>query len=125
MLISLLAVFQEFRGEGIGSAFLGDICEMYSDKQGIIVEVERPEDADTDEERHKRIKRIEFYKRAGFCMVDDVEYSIWDIPMYLMVFSPKPMPDNINDSIGPVMYEIYFKLMGERYIHKMKFKKIK
>jgi len=27
-----------------------------------------------------------------------------------------------NERIGQIMYEIYLELMGERYIHKMKFR---
>lgn len=124
VLVSLFAVFQEFRGQGIGTAFLGELCDTYSARQGIIVEVEKPEDAQNNEERQKRLKRIEFYKRAGFCMIPGVDYSIWDIPMHLMVLSDKVAASGINECIGEVMYDIYLKLMGHKYIHKMKFKKI-
>lgn len=50
VLISLLAVFQDFRGRGIGSNFIKALSEMYRHKQAILVEVERPDQAQTPEE---------------------------------------------------------------------------
>jgi hypothetical protein len=85
------------------------------------VEVETPRSARTPEERDKRIKRIEFYQKAGFILIEGIEYSIWDIPMHLMGRPLSASIETINKKIGQVLYDIYLGLMGKRYIHKMKF----
>lgn len=121
VLISLFAVYEGFRGGGIGSAFLKELCKIYSDRKGIIVEVEKPENSQIQKERVKRAKRIEFYKKAGFYLIPNINYSIWDVPMHLMVFSHSTSMQTINEIIGQIMYEIYMELMGKRLIHKMKF----
>lgn len=122
VLISLLAVFPEYRGLGIGSAFVKTLGEMYQEKQGILVEVERPELSQTLEERDFRLRRIAFYEKAGFCLIPGIDYSIWDVPMHLMALPYRASRDMINEKIEQVMYEIYLQLMGERFIHKMQFK---
>ncbi len=118
VLISLLAVYRGHRGEGAGTILLEEIKNMFSDSKGIIIEVEKPEIAETMLQRDICNKRINFYKKAGFKMVPGIDYSIWDIPMHLMVYPS--VNENVND-IGSTMYEIYLSLMGEDFIHKMKF----
>lgn len=124
VLISLFAVHKEYRGIGYGSAFLKEMMKSYSDKMGIIAEVEKPEHAKTDIEADIRINRIRFYEKAGFCMVPNIDYAIWDVPMHLMVLPQKASSQELFESIGQVMYDLYFALMGKRYIHKMSFEKL-
>jgi len=124
VLISLLAVYEQFRGHGIGSAFLKELSRIYSGKHGIIVEVEKPENSLNQEERFTRIKRIEFYERAGFYLISNIDYAIWDVPMHLMVRLYPSSMQPANERVGQIMYEIYLELMGEQYIHKMKFRTI-
>ncbi|HEY8910236.1 MAG TPA: GNAT family N-acetyltransferase [Desulfosporosinus sp.] len=119
VLISLLAVFKEYRGQGVGSAFLERLRLMYKDKQALLVEVERPDEAKTPEEAHSRRRRIEFYVKAGFYLIEGVDYSIWDIPMHLMAFPLIASKKTINQEIKGSMYELYLSLMGEELIHKM------
>lgn len=119
ILISLLAVYKGYRGGGTGTVFLEEIKNMFSDSKGIIVEVEKPEKAETISQKDICNKRIDFYKKSGFKMVPGIDYSIWDIPLHLMVFHPSANI-NIND-IEDAMHEIYLSLMGENFIHKMKF----
>lgn len=124
VLISLLAVYEELRGRGVGSKFVEKLIELYSGRQGIIVEVEKPENAGNDNERDLRTKRIEFYKKAGFYLVPNIEYVIWDAPMHLMVLPCKALQQDINKNIDRTIYYIYLELMGERYMHKLKFKRM-
>lgn len=84
VLISLLAVFHEYRGQGIGSESMKELRVMYENKQAIIVEVERPDFSQTPEECDSRKRRIEFYEKAGFYLIPNIDYSIWDVPMHLM-----------------------------------------
>ncbi|HEY9060671.1 MAG TPA: GNAT family N-acetyltransferase [Pseudobacteroides sp.] len=120
VLISLLAVYEQFRGQGIGTVFLKELCNKYSDKLGIIVEVEKPEESTSKEEEDFRKKRIDFYEKAGFRLIPNINYSIWDVPMHLMAMPLLTSIGEINRNIGSIIYEIYLQLMGKRYIHKLK-----
>lgn len=119
VLISLLAVFTQYRGQGIGSAFIKRLRLMYKDKQALIVEVERPDEAKTQEEGNSRRRRIKFYEKAGFNLIEGVDYSIWGIPMHLMALSLVAPQETINQEIRRSMRELYLDLMGEELIHKM------
>ncbi len=124
VLISLLAVYEQLRGQGIGSTFLSELRNRYSHKSGIIVEVEKPEESSSKEERDYRKKRIEFYEKAGFYLIPNINYSIWDVPMHLMAMPLSVSIESISDIIGIIIYEIYLQLMGKRYIHKLEFNRI-
>ncbi len=118
VLINLLAVYKGYRGEGAGTVFLEKLKGLFSNSKGIIVEVEKPEDAQTISEKEIRNKRIDFYKKSGFKIVPGIEYSIWGIPMHVMVYQSVNITVN---EIGSAMREIYLSLMGQNLIHKMKF----
>jgi len=94
---------------------------MYIDKQALVVEVERPDQAKTQEEFNSRRRRIEFYEKAGFYLIEGVDYSIWDIPMHLMALPLVASKETINQEIRTSMRELYLDLMGEELIHKMQF----
>lgn len=124
-LISLLAVYEEYRGKGIGSAFMGALREMYGHKQAILVEVEKPELSQTPEEEQSRWRRIEFYEKAGFYLIEGIEYSIWDVPMHLMALPLQASRQKVDEGIGQAIYEIYLALMGKHFIYKMRFQKVR
>ncbi|HEY1405001.1 MAG TPA: GNAT family N-acetyltransferase [Spirochaetota bacterium] len=119
VLISLMAVFMEYRKRGIGTAFMESLRTLYGHTQGIIVEVERPEDAPMPEERNSRNHRIEFYNKLGFYLIPGIDYTIWDVPMHLMALPLQATSDTINAHIGEIMHQIYFRLMGKQFMHKM------
>jgi len=119
VLISLLAVFKQYRGEGIGSEFMKRLHLMYKDKKALIVEVERPDEATTQEDGDSRRRRIGFYEKAGFYLIEGVDYSIWDIPMHLMALPLVASKETINQEIQRSMRELYLDLMGEELIHKL------
>lgn len=122
VLISLFAVFEKFRGQGVGSSFLNGLCKIYSEKKGLIVEVEKPENSQIEEQRFIREKRIEFYRKAGFSLIHNIDYSIWNVPMHLMMRPDSSAGLITGHEMGKIMYEIYLNLMGQSYIHKMVFK---
>ena len=123
-IVGLLAVYDEYRGHGFGTEFLKELKNIYSDRKGIIVEVEKPERAKNDAGRIVSQKRIKFYERAGFYLVPDIDYSIWDVPMHLMVLPLKASEQIINEEIGQVIYDFYLTLLGKRFINKMKFSRV-
>jgi len=125
VLISLLAVFKEFRGKGYGTAFLDELRHMYTSKKGIIIEVEKPEEAKTADEKTVREKRIAFYQKSGFYLVKNIDYCIWDIPMHLMILPGTGTGKIDNAEISQAIYEIYGELLGDRFIHKVRLRLLK
>ena len=125
VLISLLAVYKEYRGKGFGSKFIEVLKRKYCGERSIIVEVEKTEDALEQKERSIRESRIKFYEKAGFRLLPDIDYSIWDIPMYLMILPKETLQINtdsisgLNETIKKGMGDIYLKLLGEKFFHKM------
>jgi len=124
VLISYFAVYKENRGRGIGTLFLEKLKEIYSESKGIIVEIEKPEDARHEEEVQVRKRRYEFYSRAGFSFIPGIEYVIWDVPMHLLVYPCKNPLDIINKDIGRIMYEIYLLILGKSNIHRLEFRRL-
>ncbi|MDR3644547.1 MAG: GNAT family N-acetyltransferase [Clostridia bacterium] len=120
VLISLMAVYEGIRGRGYGTAFLEELRAVYADKNGIIVEVEKPEAASTAPEKALRERRIAFYQRAGFLLLPNIEYTIWDVPMHLMALPLQASQQAIGDEIVQIINEIYLSLLGKHYIHKMR-----
>lgn len=124
VLLSLFAVLQEFRGMGVGSGFLKAITDYYSHKKAIFVEVERPELALDNQELITRRRRVEFYERAGFIQLSGIDYTIWDVPMHLMVY-PADVGLNIPETqLMERIREIYLQLLGRAFIHKLAMKHI-
>jgi len=121
ILITLFAVLAEYRGQGIGTTFLKMMNKKFNESI-IIVEVEKPEEAQTEEERDKRLWRIAFYEKEGYILINGIAYIIWDIPMHLMVRSPKINVPFKHQKIIKIMYQIYFGLLGKRFINKMQIK---
>ncbi|WP_024832341.1 GNAT family N-acetyltransferase [Ruminiclostridium josui] len=128
VLISLLAVYTKYRGKGFGTKFIEILKNRYCDKRSIIVEVEKPEDALEQKERDIREKRIKFYEKAGFILLPDIDYAIWDIPMYLMILPNETLQidansiSSLNETVGKAMGDIYLKLLGKKFFHKMELK---
>jgi Acetyltransferases len=88
VLITHLAVKAGFRANGYGTMLLEELSNTYRTKSSyLIVEVELPEKAKQADERATREKRIAFYTRAGFSGYLQVPYSIFGVPMMLMVKS--------------------------------------
>lgn len=121
VLISLLSVYPQYRGGGVGTAFLEKIKQSYDKKKGLLVEVEKPDCAKNEAEKTVRQKRIRFYQKAGFQVVPNLDYAIWGVPMHLMVYGQDAFK---TDEMMQRIYEIYLMLMGKRFIHKLEIKKI-
>lgn len=124
VLISLMAVSKELWGKGVGSAFIGMMKERYHGKKGIILEVERPDLAETPEKKDLMVRRILFYERLGFHIVPGIEYSIWDVPMHLMALPLTESTASIDAKIEEIITGIYLGLMGKRLIEKLSIRRV-
>lgn len=70
VLLDYLAVCTGGRGEGVGTQVLRLLGEHYSPYLGILAEAEAVSAAATSEENVLRLRRQEFYIRAGFRRLD-------------------------------------------------------
>ena len=118
VLISLFAVFNGNRGSGIGTKFLEEIIKYYDNKRMIIVEVEKPENAKSYEEKSVCKKRISFYEKQVFEIRKDIEYSIFGLPMYLMVYSKEKFQ---KEEIINQMKIVYGLILRSRLQNMLKF----
>ena len=87
VLISHLAVMEEFRGKGIGRNFLEAIKEFLSNKIMLIVEVETEKNATNEQEREIIEKRIRYYLKAGFKKCEKITYKLFGIDYYILIYS--------------------------------------
>lgn len=74
--ISFFAVYEEYRGEGIGTKALKELEENIENKKGIVIEVENPKYAKNEEEEKLQKRRIKFYERLGFKKIEKLEVSL-------------------------------------------------
>lgn len=117
ILITHLAVIEEYRGKGIGTEFIKNIEEFFSNKKMLIVEVESKKMAKNEQELDKIIKRQKYYLRAGFKKYDKIDYrlfgSIYDILIYHIQqknISEANIKENIQKIYGEEITNKYLKI---------------
>ncbi|GIL11737.1 MAG: hypothetical protein BroJett038_04570 [Chloroflexota bacterium] len=104
--LKFIAVRQDIRGKGYGPLLLQDaIQQVRADGRratgwpylGLVLEVERPETAESDQDRQLRERRIQFYRRNGAVMIEGTDYIAPPValgqpplPFHLMVLRAVP-----------------------------------
>ena len=79
LLLDYFAVLRQFRGHGIGSAYLRRLPELFPDTDTVLIEAENPEKAGDDAEKAVRARRITFYLRCG-CTDSGMTADVFDVP---------------------------------------------
>ena len=85
-LLDYLAIAEERRDEGLGSAFLRRLADGMKEANCMVVEVEDPDRAGDAESRAIRERRLQFYLRNGYrdtelrSVVFGVAYRILEVP---------------------------------------------
>ena len=121
ILISFLAVFQRYRGQGIGTKLLEEIRETFKDKKGIILEVESPKDAISEKDKIIREKRIKFYEKSNYQMLKNTKIFFGNNSFNIMLLNNK---DNIDEKeIAKALNEFYLKT-SKRYDKTLSFRVI-
>lgn len=92
-LITLLAIFPEKRGGGVGTRMLDLLKQLYRGERAIMLEVEAPEDAESEEDRSIRERRIAFYERSGYQLLSGIRHDSFGIHLLLMAL---PIGDTIE-----------------------------
>lgn len=70
VLLDYLAVCRGGRGQGTGSAFLEQLKTHYGGFDGLLVEAEAEDPKAEEEDNALRRRRIDFYRRCGFRLLD-------------------------------------------------------
>ena len=116
MLFDYFAVVASVRNQGYGTAAMKLLLESCSHKNGVILEVENPEAAQTDEEREIRERRVEFYKRCGMQM-SDVVIWLYGVEYCMMYYGMEP--DGAENKIIQVMQSLYQSALPGHVYRKM------
>lgn len=116
MLFDYFAVVASVRNQGYGTAAMKLLLESCSHQNGVILEVENPETAQTDEEKTTREKRIEFYKRCGMQMSDAVIW-LYGVEYCMMYYGMDS--ENVENRIIQVMQKLYQSALPGHVYRKM------
>ena len=82
--ILYFAIIPELRGKGYGTQSIKQILDFYKNNR-IILDVEDPFECNNEREREKRLKRIQFYIRAGFKLTS-IKYK-WSNEYYVIMIN--------------------------------------
>ena len=114
ILLDYFAVVKEYRGSGIGSAFLRQMPSLFPEARAVLIEAETPEAADSAAEKTLRERRIGFYERngcknSGICAtVFDTDFNLLQLPVGGL-YEPQ--------EICHIYASIYQKLLPESVYH--------
>lgn len=106
LLIDYYAVCSKYRDRGIGSEFLTALKEKCSDFKGIIVEVEKVEDAQDESEKIIRKRRISFYEKNGM-RITSISSELFGVNYSIMCLCNIEIDDSY---IFEVLEKIYMEI---------------
>ena len=90
--IFYFAIEPNLRGKGYGTQSLKQICQYFQNNK-IILDVEDPFECNNEKEREKRLKRITFYKNAGFKLTD-IKYNWMNEFYIIMIINSAEITEN-------------------------------
>ena len=120
-LLDYYAIVSEYRSCGYGSLFLKQLSGTIHDALSMIVEVEDPDEAEEEEARTARWKRLQFYLRNGYqetgvtASVFGVTYRILNIADKTIIPAEKvrEIYDGFYRQIVPeLMYHKFIKIIS-------------
>lgn len=113
VLVAFLAVYEGNRGKGIGTKILKELEEKYSNKKGILLEVEDPDFAKNENQKNIQERRIKFYERANFQVVENLKVELFMVNFKIMIYNFKNEQININE-IEKVMKQFYYAIIEKK-----------
>lgn len=121
VVLLFFAVTEKDRGQGVGTRCLQEFIASSKQKDGIIIEVERIEDALNAEEKRIRQKRIHFYERLGFKKIEQIQYELYHIKLDLMLL-PLRKPNMSLSQIIEIMRQVYHDISQDTEVFKITYK---
>ena len=118
VLVSFLAVYKETRGQGIGTKILKEITEKYSNKKGIILEVENPDFEEDEKEKNIQQKRIKFYEKSNFEIIPNLNVKLYMVNFKIMIYKQEKQEINKQEIINELnkYYSKIAKKKNKEYI---------
>ena len=107
LLLDYYVILPEWRNQGIGGIFLKKFKEFFRDCAGILLEVERPEMAEDEQERTIRVHRIRFYQRNGV-QLTGLKVRLFGVPFYIMVM---PLLENPKEALWKEELDLLYHAM--------------
>ena len=120
VLVSFLAVFKQYRGEGIGTKLLKEIEANFSNKKGILLEVENPEYSISQDEKEIRQRRIKFYERSNYNIVENIQINLHSTMFNIMILNINNTKIN-KQEISKELNDFYTNI-SRRYDKTLSFK---
>ena len=121
VLVAFLAVYEGNRGKGTGTKILKKLEEQYSNKKGILLEVEDPDFAKNENEKNIQERRISFYERAKFKVVENLKIELFMVNLKIMIYNFKNEQTSINEIEKILKY--YYTIIEKRKREYIKIKK--
>lgn len=98
------AVFEEYRGQGIGTKAIEELKQ--TSKKDIILEVENEKNAQTQKDLEIIKKRIRFYKKLNFKKIEGIEYKLNGESYDIMILGEQKTPKQIKEKIKEKYEEV-------------------
>ena len=111
VLVAFLAVFENQRGQGIGTKILKEIDNKYKAEKVILLEIEDPDFFENEEEKILKQRRIKFYERANFKIVKDLKIELFRVNFRIMVSNDK---SNNTKEISEEMRYFYTMILNKK-----------
>ncbi len=110
VLITHLAVIEEFRSKGIGKIFLEEVKEYLANKNILIVEVEAETRANNDIELEIIKRRKKYYTKAEFKQCENMKYVLCNVDYDILIYTPNSSNNYNNIEIKKIIENLYKKL---------------
>ncbi len=111
--ITLLAVFPEMRGGGIGSLLMELLKVRYADRRALLLETEDPKHAKGAADLSIRLRRIAFYEKRGCALLQGISHTSIGVPLNLMALPLTDSLPEVQASVVDDVQTIYHKIMPE------------
>ena len=113
VLVAFFAVYEGNRGKGIGTKILKELEEKYSNKKGILLEVEDPGFAKNENEKSIQERRIRFYERANFQVVENLKVELYMVNFNVMIRNIAGTPIEVR-KVEKVMKQFYYTITDKK-----------
>mgnify|MGYP005805614891 FL=1 len=123
VLVAFLAVYEGNRGKGIGTKILKELEEKYSNKKGILLEVEDPNFAKNENEKSIQERRIRFYERANFKVVENLKVELFMVNFNIMIRNITSASTEISE-VEKVMKQFYYTIIDKKRLKYINIKTI-